>query len=301
MTIVLHNKITAPNGEAQKGYSTYQEPDTKIPSKPKPVFSDISVNGVAIKEVDILTEAQNHTASTPGKALAEAVQALVIRELLWQEAKLKNIKSLPICDENGRQETRKDSAIRILIDKEIKVPKADDAECKKFYDNNLDRCKSATIFEVRHILVAVKNAEKKAWEDALEKANSLISTLSDAPEKFGKLAREISLCPSAKNDGNLGQVSSGTTVAEFEAALIEIPVGTIAVKPVKTRYGYHIIALDRKIEGEILPFETIKDRLQAWLEAKTWSKAVSQYIAILIGKSEITGIQLDRVETPPIH
>ena len=63
-------------------YSTYQEPDTRIPPKPRPIFDAVSVNGVAIAESDILTEAQNHPAENPGAALLAAARALAVRELL---------------------------------------------------------------------------------------------------------------------------------------------------------------------------------------------------------------------------
>lgn len=300
MTTIIDNKTTAPKGDAGEGYSTYQEPDTTIPPKAKPIFSEVSVNGVEIKESDILAEAQNHSAETPGEALMEAARALVIRELLWQEAKLKNTRSQPIRDEDGKTETRKDAAIRALIDAEVVVPVASEDECKRFYENNPERCKSETIYEARHILIPVRSDDDRAWENALDNADGALSILSSNPEKFGELAREVSECPSAKNGGNLGQLSSGSTVPEFEAALQEMQSGSISAAPVTTRFGYHIIALDRRIDGEVLPFETIETRLRAWLEAVSWSKAVAQYISILVGKSKLSGIELNGADSPLI-
>ena len=60
-------------------------------------------------------------------------------------------------------------------------------------------------------------------------------------EKFGKLARELSIdSGSAKRDGNLGYFSRGKMVKEFETAAFNLEVGKIS-EPVKTQYGYHII------------------------------------------------------------
>jgi len=60
-------------------------------------------------------------------------------------------------------------------------------------------------------------------------------------EKFGKLARELSIdSGSAKRDGNLGYFSRGKMVKEFETAAFNLEVGEIS-EPVKTQYGYHII------------------------------------------------------------
>lgn len=297
MTTIINNTSRV----ADEGYNTYQKPDTKIPPKPKSLFQEVSVNGVKIREADILAEAQNHQADRPGEALMEAAKALVIRELLWQEAKQSKTNSLPKLDGSGQKETRKDAAIRALIDREVHVPEASDAECKRFYDNNPDRCKSEDIFEARHILIAVKDGEKSDWDRASKIAEEIISTLSLNPSEFGKIARELSMCPSKSNGGNLGQVTAGNTVPEFEKALRDMKVGTISRAPVRSRYGFHIIALDRKIEGAVLPFETIKERLRAWLEAASWSKAVAQYLSILVGKSKVTGIDLTGADSPLIQ
>ena len=60
-------------------------------------------------------------------------------------------------------------------------------------------------------------------------------------EKFGKLARELSIdSGSAKRDGNLGYFGRGKMVKEFETVAFSLEVGKIS-EPVKTQYGYHII------------------------------------------------------------
>jgi len=59
-------------------------------------------------------------------------------------------------------------------------------------------------------------------------------------EKFGKLAKELSLCPSKKREGNLGYFGRGQMVKEFEKTAFNLQVGKIS-EPVKTKFGYHII------------------------------------------------------------
>ena len=60
-------------------------------------------------------------------------------------------------------------------------------------------------------------------------------------EKFGKLARELSLdSGSAKRDGNLGYFGRGKMVKEFENTAFNLQVGQIS-EPTKTQYGYHVI------------------------------------------------------------
>ena len=62
----------------------------------------------------------------------------------------------------------------------------------------------------------------------------------DNGEKFGALARSVSLCPSAKNGGDLGTFTRGKMVREFEKAAFALEKGQTS-GPVKTQFGYHII------------------------------------------------------------
>jgi parvulin-like peptidyl-prolyl isomerase len=62
----------------------------------------------------------------------------------------------------------------------------------------------------------------------------------DKGEKFGALARTVSLCPSAKNGGDLGTFTRGKMVKEFERAAFALEKGQTS-GPVRTQFGYHII------------------------------------------------------------
>ena len=60
-------------------------------------------------------------------------------------------------------------------------------------------------------------------------------------EKFGRLARELSIDPgSAKRDGSLGYFPRGKMVKPFEEAAFRLRVGEVS-GPVRSEYGYHLI------------------------------------------------------------
>lgn len=279
-------------------YSTYQEPDTRVPPKARPVLDAVSVNGVAIAESDILAEAQNHPAENPGAALLSAARALAVRELLLQRARERKIAVSPETDAEGRSETDDDAAIRQLIEEEVTVPSATAEECLRFYENNRAKFRSEPIFEASHILFAADPADQSARDAARGDAERLATVLLEHPSEFATMARTHSACPSAAQGGNLGQLTRGSTVAEFERALARMEEGQITPVPVESRFGFHIIRLERRIDGEQLPFDFVEARIAGWLEASTWSKAVSQYIAILAADATITGIDLIGADGP---
>jgi peptidyl-prolyl cis-trans isomerase C len=261
----------------------------------------ISINGVEIPPADISTEAQYHPAATPDEASAEAAQALAIRELLLQEAKRLGLKAEPEVDEEGRSETDEDALIRVLLEAEIDVPLADEATCKRYFENNRKRFRTADIYEACHILLSASPEDKDAYALAGAKAKDIIQVLQEDPASFEKLARKHSDCPSAKVGGSLGQVSRGQTVPEFETFLFELEDGQLCPVPVNSRYGSHVLRLDRKIEGLALPFEAVHEKISAYLEEASWRTAVAQYVRILAGQADVKGIDLGAVGSPLVQ
>ncbi len=77
--------------------------------------------------------------------------------------------------------------------------------------------------------------------------------------------------------------------------------GEIAPVPVETRYGYHIVYLQQRIEGSPLPFQSVEHRLRDYLRESVMRRAVSQYVRILVERASIQGIDMAGSETPLVH
>jgi peptidyl-prolyl cis-trans isomerase C len=260
----------------------------------------VSVNGVAIRREAIRREVQNHPAATPIEAWKEAARALVVRELLLQEARRLEIPSEPLSDESGRRETDEEAMIRTLVQREVRVPTPDTEVCRRFYEQNRRRFRSADIYEAAHILIAAP-AGGAEYERARQEAAELLAVLRREPEQFAAFARARSACPSAAQDGNLGQITAGQTTPEFEAALARIVPGTLCAEPVATRYGFHIIRLERKIEGRELPFEMVAEQIARYLAEGVERRAVAQYIARLASRAAIAGVDIANAEAHRVH
>ncbi len=257
----------------------------------------VIVNGVTIPRADISREAQHHPAPNAAAALEEAARALVVRELLLQEARRLELQPDPVEDEEGRVETDEEAMIRGLVEQEVKTPAPDEATCRRYYDSNRLRFMSPDIYEAAHILIQAPQHEPEVFNLAMTQAEKLVQMLRDKPESFADLAKLHSACSSAEQGGNLGQISSGQTTPEFEAALADMAPGTITETPVTTRYGLHIIKLERKHEGKLLPFEAVRERIATYLEVAVEQRAMAQYISILAGRSQISGVDLNAAKS----
>ena len=271
---------------------------TNIPAG-KPVT--VSVNGVAIARDAIVREMQHHPAQKPIAAWQQAARALVVKELLLQRAKNVGITPAPISDEAGRRETDEEALMRGVVEREVAVPEPDDETCRRYYERNGARFRSPDIYEAAHILFAALPSDPEAYARAQADAAGVLAALNERPDSFASMAQAHSRCPSAAQGGNLGQITSGQTTPEFEQAVMALAPGQLCEAPVATRYGFHIIRLDRKHEGQVLPYELVAGRIADYLRESVRRRADAQYIARLVTAAKIEGIDLAGADALRVH
>lgn len=258
-------------------------------SLPKPKI--VSVNGTVIPREVIAREVQNHPAEKPILAWQAAARALAVRELLLQESRRLDITAQPLRDAEGRSETAEEAAMRALIEREVLTPEPDEAACRRFYEQNRQRFRTGDLYEAAHILIAAPRSDAAVRNAAREIAEKMLSSLREDPALFEELARSRSDCrTSADNGGHLGQLTRGQTVEEFETGLARMREGETAI--IESRYGFHVVRLDRHAPGQTLSFEIARDRIADYLAASVQRRALAQYVAVLAGRAEITGVAL---------
>lgn len=103
---------------------------------------------------------------------------------------------------------------------------------KNFYNEYVKSFKEYKEVNASHILVKTKN-----------EAVSIINKLN-SKSQFSELAKTFSIGPSGKNGGNLGWFGPGQMVKEFEKAAFLIEKGNISQKPIKTKFGFHVIKVN---------------------------------------------------------
>ncbi len=88
----------------------------------------------------------------------------------------------------------------------------------------------------RHILVKSEDEAKKLLEEI------------KGGKSFADAAKEVSLCPSGRDGGDLGFFKKGVMVKPFEdAAFAMKEIGEIS-EPVQTQFGWHLIQLTGMID-----------------------------------------------------
>ncbi|MGD9889137.1 MAG: SurA N-terminal domain-containing protein [Halothiobacillaceae bacterium] len=132
--------------------------------------------------------------------------------------------------------------LELSVENLAQLMKPSEEDVRVAYEAYVEAQKQLEAREARHILIAVEPGS----DDAV--ARKTIENLRqrvDNGEDFSKLAQDFSQDPgSAKEGGKLGLVTRGMMVEPFEKALFALPkVGAIS-EPVRSPFGWHLIALD---------------------------------------------------------
>lgn len=267
-------------------------------TSPKPVFpsfGEVRVNGVEIAPEAIAREIQHHPAEDPEAAWTAAARALAIRELLLQEGERRGLDAAPETDAAGRSETPEDARIRAVLEALVAPEPPSEDDCRRFYAVRRERFRTPELFEAAHILI---EPDRGDWQGAEAEARAIAFAVGDEAGAFAAAARDRSACPSARQDGSLGQIRRGELEAPVQAALEALAEGTTTRTPVRSRHGWHIVRLHRRIPGGEVPFEAVRGAIADMLEARGWSAAATAAVTALAAAGTVEGVRIDAEAGP---
>ncbi len=176
-------------------------------------------------------------------------------------------------------------ALQKFLNKDKGLDVTDD-EIKAEYEANKDKFTLQERVEASHILIKVgedpagappsTNGAPPAGghtdAEAKKMADELYKLAIKKGTDFAELAKTKSEGPSAPQGGSLGTFERGRMVKEFEDAAFAAKVGEIT-KPVKTKFGYHIIKVTKKEPAGVQPLDQVKDQLKGRIEARKFRDA----------------------------
>ena len=216
------------------------------------------------------------------------IENLVVNDLLYAEGTQAGYDKDPEITRQVDDLRRRLVVQRVM--RKYQAPSAvTDEQVKAQYDQN-PALYSTTQVHASHILVKDEDS-----------ARQLLAEVKAHPEKFADLAREKSTdTVSAKKGGDLGTFSPGRMVPEFDKVAFALKPGEIS-DVVKTQYGYHIIMVTERKDGEPRPFDQVKEHIRAALRNKMVQDQVQGHLDELKKTADlkIDENALARVAPPP--
>jgi len=162
-------------------------------------------------------------------------------------------------------------AVDYWLKQKLSSFKISDAEVKKFYEANKDiYFKTTPKVKARHIVVK----DEKTAQNLINELKGLKGKALE--EKFANLAKKYSTGPTKVNGGELGWFDPKQMVQPFAEAVNNMKPGQMTLKPVKTRFGYHVILVEAKNEKNYMPLNEVKLQIIEYLKRAKLQKEIQK-------------------------
>jgi peptidyl-prolyl cis-trans isomerase C len=277
------------------------------------------VNGAAITRQELQRETVRRqrmakSSDTADKIRAAALDQLIVRELLLQEARRagapedsaaveaeltsmrtrfaddkafrKELAALGYTVETLRTDLAKGMTVRRFLAGQRSADESSDAELREYYDNHRDEFIRPEQVRAGHLHIEVNPGA--SW-DMKQEALTLIRKLRadlEAGADFAAIARTHSACPSRERGGDLGFFGRGMLQKPLDDAAFALPVGALS-GVIETGFGYHILKIIEKTPAGTIPFNEVKEQVQDAVRKQGQGSEVGRIVSELRSKAKI--------------
>ena len=233
-----------------------------------------AVNGKKISQKQYQAHLKQLQARNPQGKQAPVNRQMILDELINREILLQQAKKQKLHKDKKvaavLEQQRNNILIQALLAKSPAAKPVKEKELKAFYDKEIA---GADPKEYKARQIQVKDEAK---------AKELIKKLNDGAN-FEEVAKEESIGSSAKEGGDIGWFASEAMPAPFAKAIKKQKQGTHSQKPIKTRFGFHIVKLEDSRKRQIKKYDEVKNQIQQLIQ----TQRLKEYVIKLRNKAKI--------------
>lgn len=161
------------------------------------------------------------------------------------------------------------------------LPDPPEADIQEYYEKNPKQFKTGESARVAHIVKYVN------WQTDEETAYNAIKEAQDELKNgvtFEMVVDKHTDC--ADSGGDLGYVTRGQMVEEFEDVVFNLGTGDVS-DVFRTRFGFHIAKVYDRRPSTIIDLKEVKEQIVNTLQEQMRSKAIDDFIDSLKEKAKI--------------
>jgi parvulin-like peptidyl-prolyl isomerase len=166
-----------------------------------------------------------------------------------------------------------------IIDRQVRRKvNITDEDVERYYKLNSKNYRGNERARIRHILLPLAdNAPPATVESVMAKGKELYQRIAGG-EDFATLAREYSEGAGRAEGGEIGWVNRGTLVPGIEeVAFQKLSVGQVS-EPFRTSMGMHIVKLEGRESGNVLPLSSVAPRIKEELLNKALEERFARWL-----------------------
>ncbi len=187
-----------------------------------------------------------------------------------------------------------------VIDRQVKRKvNITDEDVERYYKLNAKNYRANERARIRHILLSLP---EKAPADQVQRISAKAKELHQkvaAGEDFAAVAREHSEGAGRADGGDIGWVNKGTLIAGLEEVAFEkLSPGKVS-EPFRTSMGMHIVKLEAREAGSVLPLSTVAPKIKQELLAKAMEERFAKWLKSDLRRKHRVDVKLAGVTFKP--
>jgi peptidyl-prolyl cis-trans isomerase SurA len=187
-----------------------------------------------------------------------------------------------------------------IIDRQVRRKVSiTDEDVERYYKQNPQKFRGDERVRISHILISLAdNAPADQVQAAMAKANDLYKQIK-AGADFATLAREYSEGAGRAEGGDIGWFKRGSLLPGLEeVAFVKLSVGSVS-EPFRTSMGIHIVKLDAREAGTVLPLATVAPRIKEELLNKALEERFAKWVKADLRRKHRVDIKVTGVTFKP--
>jgi len=187
-----------------------------------------------------------------------------------------------------------------IIDRQVRRKvNITDEDVERYYKLNSKNYRANERARIRHILLPLaESAPPEQVQTTMAKGKDLYQRITSG-EDFAVLAREYSEGAGRNDGGEIGWVNRGTLIGGIEeVAFQKLKVGQVS-EPFRTSMGVHIVKLEGREEGGVVPLSAVAPRIKEELLNKALQERFARWLKADLRRKHKVDIKVANVVFKP--
>ena len=235
-----------------------------------------------------LQEAKREKIEATSSDVRSAIEELKKRNGLTSDEELRAAMAGELLsEEQFRKGIAEQVTLTKLVTKQVRSKIAVlDEEARRYYDQHPERFREIPTFRIRHLLAAV--SQQPTREEILQIRNRIeeAQALIKLGARFSTVAKQYSDDRLASSSGEVWTMKHGELAPDIERIALTLPIGQVS-GIITTPAGFHLIQVEERVAGEVLPFDQVKEEVRNILFSQKAEARFKEWIQILKGKASV--------------
>ena len=243
---------------------------------------------VYVIELLMLREAEEMEIKVDKMEVEKEKKEYLTRNGLTEEKLLENLKKVGLTEEDAYRFFKNNLIINRFGDKRFGVADVSDENTRTFYSNNEKYYNRPDKISVSHILICHEDSQGCTGTIKKQQAENLAKNIRKhvTPDNFSRLAKQYSFDLTGAEGGDLGELTPGSALPEFDKAAFSLEAGEIS-SVIETDIGFHIIYVRGKEKARSIKFEEAKESIKNDFKKRIITVGLYNYSRNLLSSADI--------------